>query len=123
MQTFLVKTPDGRSFEVDGENENDAISYLQNALGEQNAPNTAIDDTISAYEQYLNQGNTQGATPQQEDPYLQELLARTKRERGLGETFGSALSRSTTGLGSTITDLIPAAYYTVTGNEQAAKDQ
>jgi len=123
MQTFLVKTPDGRSFEVDGENENDAISYLQNALGEQNAPNTAIDDTISAYEQYLNQGNTQGATPQQEDPYLQELLARTKRERGLGETFGAALSRSTTGLGSTVTDLIPAAYYTATGNEQAAKDQ
>ena len=123
MQTFLVRTPDGRAFEVDGENENDAISYLQNALGEQNAPNSAIDDTLSAYEQYINQQKPQETAPRQDDPYLQELFDRTKRQRGFGDNFGPAFSRASTGLGSTITDLIPAAYYTFTGDEQAAKDQ
>ena len=109
MQTFLVRTPDGRAFEVDGENENDAISYLQNALGEQSAPNSAIDDTISAYERYINQQKPQETAPRQDDPYLQELLDRTKRQRGFGDNFGPAFSRASTGLGSTITDLIPAA--------------
>jgi hypothetical protein len=132
MQTFLVKTPDGRAFEVDGENENDAINYLQNALGggtDSSAPTApkrpSIDSTIDAYGQYLNrQGETSPEeAPQQDDTYLQDLLARTKRQRGFGDNFGPAFSRASTGVESTITDLIPAAYYTFTGNEQAAKDQ
>lgn len=132
MQTFLVKTPDGRAFEVDGENENDAINYLQNALGggtDSNAPivpqRSSIDSTIDAYGQYLDrQGETSSEeAPQQDDTYLQDLLARAKRQRGFGDNFGPAFSRASTGVESTVTDLIPAAYYTFTGNEQAAKDQ
>jgi len=95
MPTFLVSTPTGRQFEVDGADENEAISSLQNYLSGEAAPQRRTrltPEMIDAYQQSLGAPALNQSSISDED--LKSKLAEYEHKPGFLESLGSGAERS-----------------------------
>ena len=95
MPTFLVSTPTGRQFEVDGADENEAISSLQSYLSGEAAPQQRTrltPEMIDAYQQSLGAPALNQSSISDED--LKSKFAEYEHKPGFFESLGSGAERS-----------------------------